>query len=144
METSEQKHACHILVIFSFYKCSTVDVIKSSEVQDYNGRYPCWCMETSDPDTVVPLNFCEPAECNADCASCFSENFCTRCHPGHFLFRGKCETSCPNGLTANTALRECIGKLPFPTIHVMETFVVFFFLHHPTFLSVCVRVFCRL
>ncbi|XP_013867348.1 R-spondin-3 [Austrofundulus limnaeus] len=47
-------------------------------------------------------------KCNADCASCFSENFCTRCHPGHFLFRGKCETSCPNRLTANEALRECI------------------------------------
>ncbi|XP_047244538.1 R-spondin-3-like [Girardinichthys multiradiatus] len=46
-------------------------------------------------------------KCKADCASCFSENFCTRCHPGHFLFRGKCGSSCPNGLTANTALREC-------------------------------------
>uniref|UniRef100_A0A1A8MES9 R-spondin 3 n=2 Tax=Nothobranchius pienaari TaxID=704102 RepID=A0A1A8MES9_9TELE len=46
-------------------------------------------------------------KCKADCASCFSENFCTRCHPGRFLLRGKCENSCPNGLTANTALREC-------------------------------------
>ncbi|KAM6915120.1 R-spondin-3-like [Xenentodon cancila] len=46
-------------------------------------------------------------KCKADCASCFSENFCTHCHPGHFLFRGKCEKSCPKGLTANTALREC-------------------------------------
>lgn len=46
-------------------------------------------------------------KCKVDCASCFSENFCTRCHPGHFLFRGKCESSCPNGLSANTALREC-------------------------------------
>uniref|UniRef100_A0A3B5LGN2 R-spondin Fu-CRD domain-containing protein n=1 Tax=Xiphophorus couchianus TaxID=32473 RepID=A0A3B5LGN2_9TELE len=46
-------------------------------------------------------------KCKVDCASCFSENFCTRCHPGHFLFRGKCESSCPNGLTANAALREC-------------------------------------
>ncbi|KAM8726520.1 R-spondin-3-like [Acanthopagrus schlegelii] len=45
--------------------------------------------------------------CKEDCASCFSENFCTHCHPGHFLFRGKCEISCPNGLTANAALREC-------------------------------------
>ncbi|XP_030577858.1 R-spondin-3-like [Archocentrus centrarchus] len=45
--------------------------------------------------------------CKADCASCFSENFCTRCHPGHFLFRGKCERTCPQELTANTALREC-------------------------------------
>ncbi|KAM9355501.1 R-spondin-3-like [Pholidichthys leucotaenia] len=46
-------------------------------------------------------------KCSADCESCFSENFCTRCHPGNFLFRGKCEDSCPKGLTANLALREC-------------------------------------
>ncbi|XP_051264564.1 R-spondin-3-like isoform X1 [Dicentrarchus labrax] len=45
--------------------------------------------------------------CKEDCASCFSEHFCTHCHLGHFLFRGKCENSCPNGLTANAALREC-------------------------------------
>ncbi|KAG8011215.1 hypothetical protein GBF38_005912, partial [Nibea albiflora] len=45
--------------------------------------------------------------CKEDCASCFSENFCTHCHPGHFLFQGKCENNCPNGLTANAALREC-------------------------------------
>ncbi|XP_060948040.1 R-spondin-3-like [Limanda limanda] len=45
--------------------------------------------------------------CREDCAFCFSETFCTRCHPDHFLFRGKCGNSCPNGLTANTALREC-------------------------------------
>ncbi|XP_037837468.1 R-spondin-3-like isoform X2 [Kryptolebias marmoratus] len=48
------------------------------------------------------------AKCNADCASCFSENFCTRCHPGHFLFRGRCESSCPHGMMANAALRECL------------------------------------
>ncbi|KAM4528999.1 R-spondin-3-like isoform 2-T2 [Fundulus diaphanus] len=46
-------------------------------------------------------------KCKADCASCFSDNFCTRCHPGHFLIRGKCESSCPYGLTANPVLREC-------------------------------------
>uniref|UniRef100_A0A8C9ZQH1 R-spondin 3 n=1 Tax=Sander lucioperca TaxID=283035 RepID=A0A8C9ZQH1_SANLU len=40
--------------------------------------------------------------CKVDCASCFSENFCTHCHPGHFLFQGKCANSCPYGLTANT------------------------------------------
>lgn len=53
------------------------------------------------PDTVG---------CKDDCAFCFSENFCTRCHPGHFLFRGKCENSCPKGLTPNTALGECTGE----------------------------------
>uniref|UniRef100_A0A3Q1EDF4 R-spondin-3-like n=1 Tax=Acanthochromis polyacanthus TaxID=80966 RepID=A0A3Q1EDF4_9TELE len=45
--------------------------------------------------------------CKADCASCFSQHFCTSCHPGHFLFRGRCESSCPEGLTENAALREC-------------------------------------
>lgn len=57
-------------------------------------------------------DFLWPAGCKEDCASCFSENFCTHCHPGHFLFRGKCEISCPNGLTANAALRECTGETP--------------------------------
>uniref|UniRef100_A0A668T5J3 R-spondin Fu-CRD domain-containing protein n=1 Tax=Oreochromis aureus TaxID=47969 RepID=A0A668T5J3_OREAU len=28
-----------------------------------------------------------PAGCKLDCASCFSENFCLRCHPGNFLSR---------------------------------------------------------
>uniref|UniRef100_A0A4W6EMC9 R-spondin 3 n=1 Tax=Lates calcarifer TaxID=8187 RepID=A0A4W6EMC9_LATCA len=51
------------------------------------------------------INTC--TRCKEDCSFCFSENFCTRCHPGHFLFQGKCESSCPNGLTPNTALREC-------------------------------------
>ncbi|XP_039981939.1 R-spondin-3-like [Xiphias gladius] len=51
------------------------------------------------------INTC--TRCKEECAFCFSENFCTRCHAAHFLFRGKCENSCPNGLTANTALREC-------------------------------------
>uniref|UniRef100_A0A669D4L0 R-spondin Fu-CRD domain-containing protein n=1 Tax=Oreochromis niloticus TaxID=8128 RepID=A0A669D4L0_ORENI len=39
------------------------------------------------------------AGCKPDCASCFSENFCLRCHPGNFLFGGKCEPACPKGLT---------------------------------------------
>uniref|UniRef100_A0A3Q1IHC3 R-spondin Fu-CRD domain-containing protein n=1 Tax=Anabas testudineus TaxID=64144 RepID=A0A3Q1IHC3_ANATE len=55
------------------------------------------------------INTC--TRCKDDCAFCFSENFCTRCHPGHFLFRGKCESSCPNGLTPNTALGECTGEM---------------------------------
>uniref|UniRef100_A0A3Q2QIQ2 R-spondin 3 n=1 Tax=Fundulus heteroclitus TaxID=8078 RepID=A0A3Q2QIQ2_FUNHE len=45
-------------------------------------------------------------KCKADCASCFSDNFCTRCHAGHFLFRGKCESSCPSGLT----LMQCVPQ----------------------------------
>ncbi|XP_055362044.1 R-spondin-3-like [Betta splendens] len=51
------------------------------------------------------INTC--TRCKDDCALCFSENFCTRCYPGHFLYRGKCESSCPNGLTPNPALGEC-------------------------------------
>nr|XP_020442849.1 R-spondin-3-like isoform X2 [Monopterus albus] len=51
------------------------------------------------------INTC--ARCKEDCAFCFSESFCTRCHPSHFLFRGKCVKSCPHGLTSNTVLREC-------------------------------------
>uniref|UniRef100_A0A3B3HDW8 R-spondin Fu-CRD domain-containing protein n=1 Tax=Oryzias latipes TaxID=8090 RepID=A0A3B3HDW8_ORYLA len=51
---------------------------------------------------VMFCSYC-PAECKPDCASCFSEHFCTRCHPGSFLFQGKCGNSCPNGL----ALMRC-------------------------------------
>lgn len=54
--------------------------------------------------------FWRPAGCKEECHSCFSEHFCTRCPPGRFLFWGKCEISCPNGLTANTLLRECTGE----------------------------------
>uniref|UniRef100_A0A8C5HVX9 R-spondin 3 n=1 Tax=Gouania willdenowi TaxID=441366 RepID=A0A8C5HVX9_GOUWI len=51
------------------------------------------------------INTC--TRCKSDCASCFSENFCTHCHPGHFLFRGRCYATCPKGLMPNPALREC-------------------------------------
>uniref|UniRef100_A0A3B4U9J8 R-spondin 3 n=1 Tax=Seriola dumerili TaxID=41447 RepID=A0A3B4U9J8_SERDU len=49
------------------------------------------------------INTC--TRCKEDCAFCFSDNFCTRCHQGHFLLRGKCDNSCPNGLTANTLMQ---------------------------------------
>uniref|UniRef100_A0A7N8XCM0 R-spondin 3 n=1 Tax=Mastacembelus armatus TaxID=205130 RepID=A0A7N8XCM0_9TELE len=55
--------------------------------------------------------------CREDCAFCFSENFCTHCYPGHFLFQGKCENSCPHGLTANAALRECTGETLTTALH---------------------------
>ncbi|XP_058468573.1 R-spondin-3-like [Solea solea] len=51
------------------------------------------------------INTCN--RCKEDCAFCFSKHFCTRCRPGHFLFQGKCENSCPKGLTANSVLQEC-------------------------------------
>uniref|UniRef100_A0A669CXZ0 R-spondin Fu-CRD domain-containing protein n=1 Tax=Oreochromis niloticus TaxID=8128 RepID=A0A669CXZ0_ORENI len=50
------------------------------------------------------------AGCKPDCASCFSENFCLRCHPGNFLFGGKCEPACPKGLTANICVRANVCR----------------------------------
>uniref|UniRef100_A0AAZ3QCF6 R-spondin Fu-CRD domain-containing protein n=1 Tax=Oncorhynchus tshawytscha TaxID=74940 RepID=A0AAZ3QCF6_ONCTS len=54
------------------------------------------------------VNTC--TKCREDCVSCFNRNFCTHCHQGHYLYRGRCENSCPEGLTPNAALRECNGK----------------------------------
>ncbi|XP_031656020.1 R-spondin-3-like [Oncorhynchus kisutch] len=51
------------------------------------------------------VNTC--TKCREDCVSCFNRNFCTHCHQGHYLYRGRCENSCPEGLTPNAALREC-------------------------------------
>lgn len=65
---------------------------------------------------LTKVNSHWPAGCKEDCASCFSETFCTQCHLGHFLFRGKCENSCPNGLTPNAALRECSGETLCSTV----------------------------
>ncbi|CAL8393575.1 unnamed protein product [Gadus morhua 'NCC'] len=45
--------------------------------------------------------------CLEDCDHCFSRHFCTRCRSGLFLFHGRCENSCPDGLTPNNVLREC-------------------------------------
>ncbi|XP_056219194.1 R-spondin-3-like isoform X1 [Seriola aureovittata] len=84
------------------------------------------------------VNTC--TRCKEDCAFCFSDNFCTRCHQGHFLLRGKCDNSCPNGLTANTALRECTECPVGCEVCVRRNVCVkcradFYFLHgqcHPT------------
>uniref|UniRef100_A0A3Q3MHU4 R-spondin 3 n=1 Tax=Mastacembelus armatus TaxID=205130 RepID=A0A3Q3MHU4_9TELE len=67
--------------------------------------------------------------CREDCAFCFSENFCTHCYPGHFLFQGKCENSCPHGLTANAALRECTGETLTTACYSRTAVVYLYFLH---------------
>ncbi|KPP73364.1 R-spondin-3-like, partial [Scleropages formosus] len=50
---------------------------------------------------------CVP-ECQLDCDCDFTGNFCTRCRAGHYLYRGKCQESCPEGLKPNDRLRECV------------------------------------
>lgn len=82
-----------------------------------------WCLKGVKQE--CPFGVLWPAGCKDDCASCFSENFCTHCHPGHFMFRGKCENSCPNGLTANTVLRECTGETLFFTKAVCRVHMCF-------------------
>lgn len=76
----------------------------------------CQCWENKTNKNICWCHFCWSAGCKEDCDSCFSGNFCTHCHPGHFLFRGKCENSCPKGMTANATLRECTGETLCSTI----------------------------
>uniref|UniRef100_A0AAQ4RCI8 R-spondin 3 n=1 Tax=Gasterosteus aculeatus aculeatus TaxID=481459 RepID=A0AAQ4RCI8_GASAC len=77
-----------------------------------------------------------------DCSSCFSENFCTLCHPGHFLFRGKCESRCPDGLTADTVLRECTGEATSSALLIQAVCktCVFVYALRPTMSGLCVFV----
>uniref|UniRef100_A0A3B4UC11 R-spondin 3 n=1 Tax=Seriola dumerili TaxID=41447 RepID=A0A3B4UC11_SERDU len=77
------------------------------------------------------INTC--TRCKEDCAFCFSDNFCTRCHQGHFLLRGKCDNSCPNGLTANT-LMQCIPQGERHSLSLTSTmhFCCLMFLSPPT------------
>lgn len=52
------------------------------------------------------------SECKADCETCFTRNFCTKCKSGFYLYSGKCLEKCPDGLEANNHTMECtsIGK----------------------------------
>uniref|UniRef100_A0A8C9TJ43 R-spondin 3 n=1 Tax=Scleropages formosus TaxID=113540 RepID=A0A8C9TJ43_SCLFO len=52
------------------------------------------------------INKC--SKCQLDCDCDFTGNFCTRCRAGHYLYRGKCQESCPEGLKPNDRLRECV------------------------------------
>ncbi|KAM6273206.1 R-spondin-3 isoform 2-T2 [Spheniscus humboldti] len=56
------------------------------------------------------INKC--AKCKADCDTCFTRNFCTKCKSGFYLYSGKCLEKCPDGLEANNHTMECtsIGK----------------------------------
>ncbi|NXX46883.1 RSPO3 protein, partial [Tricholaema leucomelas] len=51
------------------------------------------------------INKC--AKCKADCDTCFTRNFCTKCKSGFYLFSGKCLEKCPEGLEANNHTMEC-------------------------------------
>ncbi|KAL7387966.1 hypothetical protein ABVT39_004524 [Epinephelus coioides] len=63
----------------------------------------------------------------------------------HFLFRGKCENSCPNGLTPNAVLRECTECSPGCEVCVRRNVCVrcradLYFLHSQCHLT-CPTVF---
>lgn len=47
------------------------------------------------------------SECKADCETCFTRNFCTKCKSGFYLYSGKCLEKCPDGLEANNHTMEC-------------------------------------
>lgn len=47
------------------------------------------------------------SECKADCDTCFTRNFCTKCKSGFYLYSGKCLEKCPDGLEANNHTMEC-------------------------------------
>ncbi|XP_035394280.1 R-spondin-3 isoform X3 [Cygnus atratus] len=51
------------------------------------------------------INKC--AKCKADCETCFTRNFCTKCKSGFYLYSGKCLEKCPDGLEANNHTMEC-------------------------------------
>ncbi|KAL2084607.1 hypothetical protein ACEWY4_020125 [Coilia grayii] len=51
-------------------------------------------------------------KCRAECDSCFTGNFCTRCRPGFYLHQGKCLQTCPEGRVPSTAQRECVPECP--------------------------------
>ncbi|NXI09385.1 RSPO3 protein, partial [Irena cyanogastra] len=51
------------------------------------------------------INKC--AKKSADCDTCFTRNFCTKCKSGFYLYSGKCLEKCPDGLEANNHTMEC-------------------------------------
>lgn len=62
------------------------------------------------------------SECKADCDTCFTRNFCTKCKSGFYLYSGKCLEKCPDGLEANNHTMECtsIGE---SGLHVLPPFL---------------------
>ncbi|EMP31511.1 R-spondin-3 [Chelonia mydas] len=51
------------------------------------------------------INKC--TKCKADCDTCFTKNFCTKCKSGFYLHNGKCLENCPEGLEPNNHTMEC-------------------------------------
>ncbi|XP_053098727.1 R-spondin-2 isoform X3 [Hemicordylus capensis] len=43
-----------------------------------------------------------------NCDSCFSRDFCTKCKPGFYLYRGRCFGECPDGFAALEETMECV------------------------------------
>ncbi|XP_070798162.1 R-spondin-2 isoform X2 [Pituophis catenifer annectens] len=44
-----------------------------------------------------------------NCDSCFSRDFCTKCKPGFYLYRGRCFGECPDGFVHLDETMECVG-----------------------------------
>ncbi|XP_051575625.1 R-spondin-1-like [Myxocyprinus asiaticus] len=43
-----------------------------------------------------------------NCEACFSRNFCTKCKEGLYSHRGRCYSSCPDGLSTVNDTMECV------------------------------------
>ncbi|KAF7247001.1 R-spondin-2 [Varanus komodoensis] len=43
-----------------------------------------------------------------NCDSCFSRDFCTKCKPGFYLYRGRCFGECPDGFAPLEEMMECV------------------------------------
>uniref|UniRef100_A0A3B4A871 R-spondin Fu-CRD domain-containing protein n=1 Tax=Periophthalmus magnuspinnatus TaxID=409849 RepID=A0A3B4A871_9GOBI len=56
------------------------------------------------------INTC--TRCKEDCASCFSESFCTRCHSDHlYTLQGQCYLTCPKGFEPDEQLMQCLPQV---------------------------------
>lgn len=53
-----------------------------------------------------PLSGCRIENCD----SCFSRDFCTKCKPGFYLYRGRCFGECPDGFAPLEETMECVGE----------------------------------
>uniref|UniRef100_F6USY9 R-spondin-3 n=1 Tax=Ornithorhynchus anatinus TaxID=9258 RepID=F6USY9_ORNAN len=51
------------------------------------------------------INKC--TKCKAECETCFTRTFCTKCKNGYYIHMGKCLDSCPEGLETNNHTMEC-------------------------------------
>lgn len=52
------------------------------------------------------------ARCRVDlCNTCLTRNYCSVCKKGSFSHRGKCFSSCPDGLLPQNSTRECLANM---------------------------------